>query len=190
MLRKSLILDIFKYWIKALSENRPTKRRIYIPKFQLEQTFLGLTEILKRMGVEDLFIPGKADLSGINGKKNLYCSAVVHKAFIKVDEEGTIAAAATGIGIKATSFTPSFVIDRPFFVLHHRQKIQRNNVFRKSDESQSFEFNNFIGRYQTSVQFRIYSVYFVDNIGISNINISVITLTIYRLSQGPGCLEE
>ena len=116
---------IFKHWIKALSENRPTKRRIYIPKFQLEQTFLGLTEILKRMGVEDLFIPGKADLSGINGKKNLYCSAVVHKAFIKVDEEGTIAAAATGIGIKATSFTPSFVIDRPFlfYIIDRRYNV-------------------------------------------------------------------
>ena len=70
----------------------------------------------------------RADFSGINdGKEPLQISAVIHKAFIDVNEVGTEAAAATAIGIRATMAikpTPPtpFRADHPFlFLLRDRR---------------------------------------------------------------------
>jgi len=60
-----------------------------------------------------------ADFSGMTGTRELLISAVVHKAFISVDEEGTEAAAATGVAV-ATSALEKHVeltVDRPFVFL-------------------------------------------------------------------------
>ena len=58
------------------------KLKVSIPKF--------------KMGMEDMFNPGKSDLSGISGSGGLFVSDVVHKSFVQVNEEGSEAAAATG----------------------------------------------------------------------------------------------
>ena len=51
--------------------------------------------------------------------ERLNISEVVHKAFVEINEEGTEAAAATAVGIRATAFRPpeSFRADRPFVYL-------------------------------------------------------------------------
>ena len=59
-----------------------------------------------------------ADLSGMNGKTDLKITAVIHKAFVKVDEEGSEAAAATAVVVGIKSAAPQepieFVADHPF----------------------------------------------------------------------------
>lgn len=59
---------------------------------------------------------GAADFSGINGARDLRLSAVVHKAFVDVNEAGTEAAAATGVVVGPTSIPePAEIhLDRPY----------------------------------------------------------------------------
>ncbi|MCK5676622.1 MAG: serpin family protein, partial [Verrucomicrobia bacterium] len=59
----------------------------------------------------------QADFSGMTGTRDLYIGAIVHKAFIEVNEEGTEAAAATAVGMRATSMPPMFIADHPFLFL-------------------------------------------------------------------------
>ena len=67
-----------------------------------------------------------ADFSGMTGKKDLRIDKVIHQAFIEVNEEGTEAAAATGIGVGVkTSMpppTPIFKADHPFiFIIQQKE---------------------------------------------------------------------
>ncbi|XP_067134288.1 leukocyte elastase inhibitor-like [Centruroides vittatus] len=99
------------------------KLRVFLPKFKLENA-INLKAILSKMGITDLFDPSKADLSGINNKRDLYVDEVIHKTFIDVSEEGTEAAAATAVRIQKRSLEiiPEFKADHPFlyFVVDHK----------------------------------------------------------------------
>ena len=61
----------------------------------------------------------------MTGNRDLFISAVVHKAYVDVNEEGTEAAAATGVAMKSTSVgkPPAvFRADHPFiFLIHDNQ---------------------------------------------------------------------
>jgi len=90
---------------------------VSLPKFKIDAE-LPATSILGKLGVVDAFDSTLADLSGIDGQRDLHVSSVVHKASITVDEAGTKAAAATAvIGASTTgaySDPPKVTIDRPF----------------------------------------------------------------------------
>uniref|UniRef100_A0A914C8G6 Serpin domain-containing protein n=1 Tax=Acrobeloides nanus TaxID=290746 RepID=A0A914C8G6_9BILA len=94
---------------------------VELPRFKLE-TSLSLGDTLKKLGIVEAF-KDSADFSGMTGSKDLYISEVVHKAFIEVNEEGTEAAAATGVGFKLRSMpakpppTYNFTADHPFLYL-------------------------------------------------------------------------
>lgn len=94
-----------------------------LPRFKIELS-VDIKNVLQSMGVQDLF-SHKADLSGIGGKKDLVVSAALHKAFVEVNEEGTEAAAATGIVKKKKKrciiSTIPFVVDHSFmfFIKSH-----------------------------------------------------------------------
>ena len=91
---------------------------VFVPKFRLETQY-QLNQTLDEMGMRDAFTAA-ADFSGMDGRRDLYLSVVIHKAFVEVNEEGTEAAAATGAGISLTSVqapTPPFRADHPFLFL-------------------------------------------------------------------------
>jgi serine protease inhibitor len=54
------------------------------------------------LGMKEVFT-SSADLSEIDGRKDLEVSEVIHKAVIEVNEEGSEAAAATGLVIRIKS---------------------------------------------------------------------------------------
>ncbi len=91
--------------------------RVWLPKFKMSSEF-NLKEVLSNMGMPLAFIDGVANFSGINEKAPLAISAVVHKTFVDVNEEGTEAAAATAVvGGTRGRPPPSFVADHPFLFL-------------------------------------------------------------------------
>jgi serpin B len=89
--------------------------RISFPKFTLDVGY-SLPPALAAMGMPTAFADDAADLSGMDGTKDLFITGVFHKAFIDVNEEGTEAAAATGV-IAGGGVTPVFRADHPFVFL-------------------------------------------------------------------------
>lgn len=78
-----------------LSNLRTMKVEVSLPKFKVTSKF-SLKDALTAMGMP-LAFTYDADFSGMTGNKELYISAVLHKAFVDVNEEGTEAAAATAV---------------------------------------------------------------------------------------------
>lgn len=88
---------------------------VSLPKFSF--TFdVSLNDPLKALGLTDAFDSTLADFTGMNPIANLYITDVVHKAFVSVDEDGTEAAAATGVIVGDTSVPMNVItVNRPFF---------------------------------------------------------------------------
>jgi len=89
--------------------------QLWLPRFRLDEK-LSLSEALSGMGMKDLFVESAADLSGVDGTKELYVSKVLHRAVVDVNEEGTEAAAATACTMVFCCYVePSiFRADHPF----------------------------------------------------------------------------
>lgn len=91
---------------------------VYLPKFHAETRY-QLGETLQKMGMRLAFSSKDADFSGITDSPPLFISAVIHKAFVDVDEKGTEAAAATAVTMEVKSARPQqnppiFRADHPF----------------------------------------------------------------------------
>lgn len=115
-IEKTLTPENFSDWLAKL---RKCKVIVSAPKFRMTWEF-ELAKVLKSMGMADAF-SGTADFSGMNGKRDLFISAVIHKAYVDVNEEGTEAAAATAVVMRLTSAKPEeipvFRADHPFLFL-------------------------------------------------------------------------
>jgi serpin B len=99
---------------ETLAHMHPAEVVVTLPKFS--STFrTSLKSALVTMGVTDAFKPDLADFSGM-AEHGLMIDDVFQKAFVKVDESGTEAAAATGAVMIPTSATipQIFVADHPF----------------------------------------------------------------------------
>ncbi|KAG6544318.1 hypothetical protein Mapa_014321 [Marchantia paleacea] len=101
-------------------------RRFLLPRFSVSSGFEA-SSVLNTLGLHLPFDRVRADFSGMFNELSdsfppLCISKIFHKATVEVDEEGTVAAAATGIGVAFGSAPPSelyedFVADHPFLFL-------------------------------------------------------------------------
>lgn len=116
--------DLFNELQSTLRNNSDVE--VFIPKFKLETQF-ELSTILSKLGMPDAFNQLKADFSGMDKTKNVYISKVIHKAFVEVNEEGTEAAAATGVVMmtRAAVRRLIFKADKPFLFFI---KDKRSNI--------------------------------------------------------------
>lgn len=106
------------------SRSRMTKVDLMLPKFRVEAAAV-LNDCLRRLGVVAAFDPERADFSGI-GEPPPVIDTVVHKAVLRVDEQGFEGAAATAVVMRATSVDLGrpvrFHADRPFrMLIRHRR---------------------------------------------------------------------
>lgn len=108
-------------WLGQLESQ---KVNVFFPKFKLETQF-SLAEALKELGMPRAF-SNAAEFGGMSTAEPLNISDMVHKAFVEVDEQGTEAAAATGV-IMTTRAAPIqrepkvFRADHPFlFLIRHQ----------------------------------------------------------------------
>lgn len=92
---------------------RPSETMIHLPRFELRSR-LELIRPLQRLGLTLPFDDRRVDLSGIANVERLVVDDVVQESWVRVDEEGTEAAAATGVGIGPTSGPPTIMANRPF----------------------------------------------------------------------------
>jgi serpin B len=96
-----------------LMDNRVAE--VYLPKFKVEQKFELMSEF-KKFSEFETFL-SEPDLSLINGENDLKVSQILHKVVIDVDENGTEAAAATGVVI--TKRTANMIVDPVVFRVDH-----------------------------------------------------------------------
>jgi serpin B len=120
-LEEALSVKNLERWLRSLHK---TKVQVFLPRYKMSRAF-KLNDILVSMGMENAF-GSQANFSGMDGReRGLFISAVLHKAFVDVNEEGTEAAAATAV-IMARSAPvpiPTFRADHPFIFL-----IRENNT--------------------------------------------------------------
>ncbi|VVC94147.1 unnamed protein product [Leptidea sinapis] len=95
---------------------------VEIPKFTIERT-LSMRPILEALGVGDLF-NSSADFSTLSDKQSVFFDDAIHKAKIQIDEEGTVAAAATAIfGFRSSrpAEPSTFIANFPFvYVIYEK----------------------------------------------------------------------
>lgn len=101
-------------WTKQL-ENQEIF--LVMPKFKLQESY-SMKPILANMGMPIAF-DSRANYSLFNDKLPLKVDSVIHKAVVEVDEKGTVAAAATGIGVQLVMATHKAEItaDHPFMFM-------------------------------------------------------------------------
>jgi len=115
-LEKTLTLKKLSQWKSAL---RTERVNVFLPKFTFNSRY-SMNAELKKMGMPSAFNPDAADFSGIDGTKNLFIGTVIHQAFVDVNEEGTEAAAATGVALTGSAGGfPNiwFLANHPFLFL-------------------------------------------------------------------------
>jgi serine protease inhibitor len=119
-IKSSLTADKLNEYKSQMQETKLDS--IYLPKFEFDAK-LNMKNTLSNLGMPTAFSM-EADLSGMDGSTNLYIQEVIHQAFVKVDEQGTEAAAATAVivGLKSAMPTNVFNADHPFvFIIQDKE---------------------------------------------------------------------
>jgi serpin B len=117
-LEASLTTARLSEWLQKLATRPGT---VMLPRYRVTAQF-ELKDTLAALGMRRAF-GDAADFSGIASGERLLISAVVHKAYVDVNEEGSEAAAATGVAMMPTSMPLApperftFRADHPFLFL-------------------------------------------------------------------------
>ncbi len=123
----TLEFDSYQALAKKLAK---TRVQVAMPKFRANSS-MEMKEVLSNLGMPIAFDPDKANFQGmrpLQPSENLFLSKVVHQAVVDINEEGTEAAAATGVvtAVRMTSLMPHKPIvvrlDRPFAYMIVHQK--------------------------------------------------------------------
>ena len=120
-----------EYLYTIINNLKYLKVNLQMPKFEITYN-KSLKEVLKSMGANLAFEP-KADFSNIRSQNDLMIDKIIHKTYLKVNEEGTEAAAVTMIGMMLTSMAPIpekiyyMNIDRPFLFILRNDQLPKNH---------------------------------------------------------------
>ena len=113
-------------WDSLVATLHDARRTVSLPKFTLSGATLW-NGALAQLGMADAFRPGVADFSALSpaclpaGRADCHVSFVKQNVYMRVDEEGTVAAAVTSVGVGVMSAPLPFVVDRPFlFAIRER----------------------------------------------------------------------
>lgn len=120
-LRARMTADAWRGWVDGFSVREV---RLAMPRYRMSVES-SLNRPLQALGMADAFHPARANFGEMLppeylAGQNAYVSEARQKVFIEVNEEGTEAAAVTGIGIRTTSAAPPPVevtVDRPFILV-------------------------------------------------------------------------
>jgi serpin B len=112
-LERALTPENLDAWIGAVHEREVT---VHVPRFTMTWGSIDLKDHLEALGMRRAFSEGAADFTGMSEARDLFITGVFHKAFVEVNEQGTEAAAATGVVMAKTSIAPPLVFraDHPF----------------------------------------------------------------------------
>ena len=125
------ILDDDNEYLYTIIDNlKHSKVYLEMPKFEITYKE-SLKEVLKNMGVK-LAFNTKADFSKIRSQNDLMIDEIIHKTYLKVNEDGAEAAAITMITMKNMGMIPrpeiiyKMIINRPFLFILRNSKLPKN----------------------------------------------------------------
>lgn len=106
--------QLIEEWANSVKKQ---KVEVYLPRFTVEQE-IDLKDVLKTLGITEVFIKN-ANLTALSDSKDIFLSKAIHKSFLEVNEEGSEAAATSGmIAISRMAVLyPQVIVDHPFFFL-------------------------------------------------------------------------
>ncbi len=97
--------------------------RLFLPRLQVDTGAVSVADALRHIGLCSIFRTD-ADFTGLTSRPETVVDTVIHRATIAVDEEGTVAAAASALGMMVTSSLwlrprqPVVMrVDRPYLML-------------------------------------------------------------------------
>ncbi|HEX8918887.1 MAG TPA: serpin family protein [Chloroflexota bacterium] len=110
---RSLNASAWAGWLSTL-HTAPKSQQLSLPRFSMSSA-LNLRKQLAGLGMGRAFARD-ANFSGLCTIPRCRISEVKQKTYLKVNEQGTEAAAATGVGIGATAMPQPIIVDHPFFL--------------------------------------------------------------------------
>lgn len=108
---------------QSLNKAQADEVKVRIPRFMVDYS-KSMNDAFKAAGMQDAFSVDKADFKAMGEfeGKNVFINMIAHATYLKVDEEGTVAAAVTAVGVDAAAaapepkIPPEFIADRPFLL--------------------------------------------------------------------------